>query len=546
MGTSFGHLNIQGAELSVIETLCPDFEVRSILPGWITVASEELEWGTVQKEARRISKAVAHPVLATEYFDDDYAEFSLYVGGKRAARHIPAGYEDIRRLSGKSQIWAEQLGLSQDEEKILQSVFEETDAETSLRLLEIVLHCPLWMKAGWTDQIHSVNPAYLAEYLKRKAAEKKTKSQTKNQTKLVRRDKINGNFSSYSSYPVITYQSESELSIWDIRDGALRSLFGCSIQKGMHHACWLSRGENAILVSTLQIDKGDGTKPAVLDLENCARQVTVYSENGERIASDQENFRCQGGTFLDRDRVLIGGTCWNFRTNKLEWDLGLEGATHKRFAPCCLSNGKMATLCTVRKASGSAVKCLVSFRRDGTEKCVLELPPMECWPYPVGYQNDILLGYGRVLVCYNSELEEKWRVDLKENFPATAELLVDHQAGVLYIKVNQIIRAFDLEARKVKAVRSISCWDECTLEGVFPGIGPIVVIGNTALQIWDSELTIKSKHKTKETIIRAVHQNGHVYVLTKATEGRAERFADINSDGLWVVRGCVCLYELKA
>ena len=91
------------------------------------------------EKAKRLSKAMPHPVLATEYFDDDFVEFALYRGGKRVARHIPAEFEDIARSPGKPGAWAEQLGLSMETRKILEILFKETSPEVSLHLLECAL-----------------------------------------------------------------------------------------------------------------------------------------------------------------------------------------------------------------------------------------------------------------------------------------------------------------------------------------------------------------------------------------------------------------------
>lgn len=71
MSSNFLTLSIHGADLAAIESLCPDYAVRSISQGWITVVSDNLEWGTTQKEAKRLSKVLPHHILSTEYFDDE-------------------------------------------------------------------------------------------------------------------------------------------------------------------------------------------------------------------------------------------------------------------------------------------------------------------------------------------------------------------------------------------------------------------------------------------------------------------------------------------
>ena len=221
MSSKFCNLNIYDADLSAIESLCPDYAVRSISQGWITLASDNLEWGTTQKEAKRLSKLLPHNVLSTEYFDDEYVVFTLYCNGKRVARHVPAEYEGFARSPGKSKVWAEQLGLSGEAEKILRVVFKETNPKACLFLIECVLNCSLWIDAESIDSASAPTQEYLTEYIERKKAEKRIK----NQTRLVLLEEVEGAFSWPITYPIVKVDYVNYLkSFLGIRDGKLRKL----------------------------------------------------------------------------------------------------------------------------------------------------------------------------------------------------------------------------------------------------------------------------------------------------------------------------------
>ena len=103
MGTSFVNLQVRYIDVAKVEALCPHCISRAWTEGWVTVVGEALERAGVQREAKRLSEALAAPVLSVEYVDDDYLELALYCGGRRVFRHIPAPYEDILRQQGKAE-----------------------------------------------------------------------------------------------------------------------------------------------------------------------------------------------------------------------------------------------------------------------------------------------------------------------------------------------------------------------------------------------------------------------------------------------------------
>ena len=162
MGSKFCNLNIYHGDLAAVEAQCPGLAARAVVPGWISAAGDdETDWGEIRKLAKRMSKDGT--VLYTEYFDDDYVDFSVYRDGRRAARHVPAEYEGAPRAAGKPRAWAELFGLSPEMEKALRTVFQETSPERSLRLLECVLGCPLWVDGEFLEDAQPPEPDYLRD-----------------------------------------------------------------------------------------------------------------------------------------------------------------------------------------------------------------------------------------------------------------------------------------------------------------------------------------------------------------------------------------------
>ena len=543
MGTSFAHLNIQGAELSAVEALCPNFEVRSILSGWITVASEQLEWGNLKKEARRISKALENPVLATEYFDDDFVEFSVHVSGKCVARHIPAAYDEVARLPGKSKAWAVRLGLPQEKEEILQTIFKEENPEISLQLLECVLQCPLWVHPEWIDETREPDMAVLTDYLERKQAEKKIK----NQTKLVLLDEVSGDFN-LRTYPAVCEHGKKEFSVedfirwgvrrpyacrtmsyWDIRDGKLRKLFESDVMPDLFRRYDLEQESDAVMLTFVQ-EKPD------------ERHTYVFSESGEILALRKDDLRGNRGAFLDRDRVFINGKCWNIRTDSIEWELEIE-QRYEIKSSNRIGNGRVSAVYDLEKKMKTAV--MVAFLTDGSEKSELELQSSHHWSTPVAWRDCFLLGCGKQLTAYDPWLNPLWSMELNESADQFTKPILDEQTNLLYIYGYGSIVAVDLDKREIKAIRNIDSSEIYYFQGVLPGVGPIVATGDTSLQVWNSELELISKHRTKGYFGKLVSQNGKIYILSAAEQKCEMKMTAAGMERIVLKEGCVRLYELK-
>ena len=100
MGSKFSNLNVYGADPAAVEALCPGAAVRSLAGNWVTAAGGYPEWGTAQKEAKRLSGTLPCPVLSTEYFEDNYVESTAAANGRHAMS--PPGTRDFPVPRGKA------------------------------------------------------------------------------------------------------------------------------------------------------------------------------------------------------------------------------------------------------------------------------------------------------------------------------------------------------------------------------------------------------------------------------------------------------------
>ena len=347
MGSKFCNLNVYSGGLAAVEAQCPGLAARAVVPGWITAAGDdETDWGEVRKLAKRLSKE--YTVLYTEYFDDDYVDFSVYREGRRSARHVPAEYEGAPRAAGKPRAWAELFGLSPEMEKALRTVFQETSPERSLRLLECVLGCPLWVDGEFLADAQPPEPDCLRDYLAQKAAERKIK----NATKLTLLDEQVGDFD--YTYPQLRWEDGDRKSIWAVRDGKLRRLFEAELPGRVSAA---SEGEGEFLLVLNQAimlpeEDSDGT-----DYRNHYWAYFLSEDgtpgtpwiSGKRLRRWAASWIGTGSSWTD---------CYDLRAHRREWSLE-EGLTViDRDRPCC-------------RLAGAGLPLLLSPRRGGAGE---ELP----------------------------------------------------------------------------------------------------------------------------------------------------------------------------
>lgn len=144
MGNKFCNLNIYGTVAGTIADVIPENRIYHCTEKWLTVTSPYFSWGNTQKYAKALSKQLGCPVLSTEYFDDDYVEYSLYSAGKLITKHIPVPYEDFTKRKGSAAKIIECLGLNLIDEPALKKMLAVSDCEESVHLMESFLGCPIF------------------------------------------------------------------------------------------------------------------------------------------------------------------------------------------------------------------------------------------------------------------------------------------------------------------------------------------------------------------------------------------------------------------
>ena len=550
MGSKFCSFNVYGGNPAAVEKLCPGLGIRAAAPGWITAACDDGDWDAMRKTARRLSKELARPVLYTEYFDDDFVDFSVYRDGKRAARHVPAEYEGFPRVPGRPRMWRELFGLPPETEKTLRTVFGETNPERSLRLLECVLGCPLWVDGEFLDDIELPDPAYLEAYLMQKSAEKKIK----NVTKLTLLDEREGNFCyARNTYPVFRQETGdpkyweeggNRKSVWAIRDGKLEQLFEAELP-GMVKTAFAGEGIFMVLIDQLCRDADGNPIPSESDFftYECRNRAYVFSEEGRLLETldFQVNDYVPVGGFLDRDRLFLNGICRSIRTHTQEWALA-ESGVYILGQSGRLADGRLAVLYETGEHSEMY---LASFRPDGSERVVRGLPRSRFGSCLLAYRDGILLGHRRELVCYDTFLKERWRMELWEEEGSFREMRLDGLSEMLYLDSYDLILSIDLKKRQIRASRKFAEGECCYLQDVLPGVGAVMLTGDSAIQVWDAGLTPVSRHRTKGAVIQTLPWNGNLCAVTDMDPVDDFRKVGDDYEIVRIREGRLRLYELK-
>lgn len=126
MGTTFSSIHIYGNDAIEDSTL----EFRSFSEGWQTCITDlsEIDFNTVLKNVKRISKAIDAPVLWFFVNDSDYIDFVFYVKGKIAAKY---SFESKNLYSIPALI-----GLGEGNKRRLSNILQLADADLKIALLE--------------------------------------------------------------------------------------------------------------------------------------------------------------------------------------------------------------------------------------------------------------------------------------------------------------------------------------------------------------------------------------------------------------------------
>lgn len=159
MGTKLGNLQIKGASVEEVSALLPGALVGQWAEGFVSAYHENFQWGTVEREGKKLSRKLpAATVLAAALFDDDVVSFELFQAGKRLTVHLLNPYED-QNVSGKPRVFCEALSLPAEDEKRLKVLWKKGDACEQLELTGALLELPLWADAECPPEEKTVRDA---------------------------------------------------------------------------------------------------------------------------------------------------------------------------------------------------------------------------------------------------------------------------------------------------------------------------------------------------------------------------------------------------
>lgn len=517
MGTKFANLQVHNGSIDSVRALCPaSYTVSSLSDGWITIAGSGIEWGTAQKEAKRISKALDNSVLSVEYFDDDFVELTIYKNGKKVAGHVPVEYESFPRSIGKPKKFAEALCLQPDDEKLLKVIFQEQMPEICVHLMESLLGCILWVDDESVDMARPFSREYLNEYIARKAA----KDKIKNQTKLTLMDELVGDFDSGLTYPVVRQENRqaSEKTIWSISaDGHWNKDFTANAPgRAEAHRAYCRSDTKTVLTFGLWGAHGGKMK------------VYCYTNDGEVL----DTFECSDlgtlhASFLTDSLLFREGVCHDLDSHTVLWDLGLGRTAYGIEAPRRISDDYFAFVYDTM--SGDESGYLAVFNLNGNITHSVKMPVARHWAYPVVgdgkiYMHHSINRYTSAFTCFNSELREEWHIEIL-GMSQLGKPVFDADNLIVYFHASyNCIVAVGLAERKVLASRKIPDSEYASLLDILPGVGPIMMTGDSSIEVWNAELETVSKHRTKGMIMEVVHQNDHCYITTLKEDQSASSF----------------------
>lgn len=506
MGAKFANLQVCAADMEKVKQLYPDAVVVNITESWVTVVGANIVWGTAQQEAKRISKMLPYSVLATEYFDDDYVEFSIYKDGKRIGRHVPAAYEGFARKTGKPSEFAEAFGQSEEVQEQLKVAFKESDPEVSVRLLESILGCALWADFETIDDVQAPDQSYFKEYIARKGKKEKLN----NRTKLVLTEELPGDFFNQITVPLVRYETPDGKvkSFWDIKEGRFVRLF-TSEESGRVDGSRAFVHQYGKVVFAVNRWTKDGIDSF----------VQVVDENGEPQGVIPVGSRIPvDAAFLSETDLFYNGICYDCEAQHIKWDLKLGVSGYGVDAPVSVSENQYVIVYDTMRPEEEEGRLAV-FADNGTLIAMKALPDLRHWACPAAHEDRIYMACAvdrneSRLTCYDNALKEQWSIRYQGAYHH-AEPMLDKRSQMLYFQASyNTILAVDMVTGRIIAEKERKSNEYAALLGVLPGIGSVVVTGDTTIEVWNKDLVPVSRHKTKGEIRKMVSLDSRYYLLT--------------------------------
>ncbi len=124
------------------------------------------------------------------------------------------------------------------------------------------------------------------------------------------------------------------------------------------------------------------------------------------------------------------------------------------------------------------------------------------------------------------------------------EMRLDETTETLYLDDFKRVLSIDLRRRQIRAERKPADREGCYLKWVLPGVGVVMLVGDSTIQVWDADLKLISRHRTKGAITRLLRQDGKTFLLTCVWPENDFRMTENGYDFVCLRNGCLRLYEL--
>lgn len=278
MGTTLGNLHLyipDGQEASNLESFGHD--VLYLSDGWISILDRSFQTDLLNKEAKRISKAVAAPVLSFSLFDDDYIVIELWWGGRRIGEYTDYPASSLKGGSAFEQ----NLGLSGDDMARLRHILRCADARRKAELLEELFGVALVIDTDFLED----GPESFARHKGRELfdaywAEQRRMENIQNKTKAVLTQELCAKIVCLDGNMFLSYPDEHGIHPHDkmepyvLENGSLMPMLGEDIHTGILVQVLINGCQATVMKRLYDPEKGSESWPLAVQ----------YNLGGSRIS----------------------------------------------------------------------------------------------------------------------------------------------------------------------------------------------------------------------------------------------------------------------
>ncbi len=333
MGTTLGnlHLYTRGGQYPD-ELISLRHMVLCLSDGWVSILDRAFQTDVLHKEARRISKAVAAPMLSFFLFDDDHITLGLWRDGRRIGEYTDYPTSSLKGVSAFGQ----SLDLNGEEMARFRHILRCADARLKAELLEELFGVALVID---TDLLEVGQESFVRhksrELFDAYWAEQSRMNNIRNKTKAVLIQEIYAKLVCLGGNILLSYPDEHGIHHRDkampyvLENGVLIPLLGQDIYVNIHETI-LTNGHQATVLDPLyKPAKGKEAPPLAVQyalggsrtrqfaLPDHVRQFTCMLADGSIIAQQVENIKMHGWGRPWLMRIATDGS--------IQWRITLDG-----------------------------------------------------------------------------------------------------------------------------------------------------------------------------------------------------------------------------